>query len=120
MEMLFLLFVGHALGDFALQSDWMARFKNRHARQSAGSSQNPQLIWLHVLTAHCTIHAGFVYLITGSIWLGLAELIAHWALDYSKGERWIGFHTDQFGHLACKVLWWLIALATGSQGLISL
>lgn len=116
--MLFLLLCGHALGDFALQSDWMARFKSRHAKMSASTSQRPDLIWVHVLGAHCTIHAGFVYLITGSIWLGLAELAAHFALDFAKNERAIGFHTDQLGHILCKIIWCTLAIAFGTDSFI--
>lgn len=101
----FWLLVVHAVCDFPLQTEWMVRSKVPDARQPSSSSQRPELIWLHVLSSHCLIHAGGVALVTGSIWLGLAEFVAHWLTDFGKGRRLYGFHTDQFIHLACKVVW---------------
>ncbi len=108
LDVLFWLFVGHAVGDFGLQSDWMARYKNRHLQGASVFSSKPEWIWLEVLSAHCFIHAGAVALATGSIALGLLEFIAHWIIDYCKCEDWIGFHTDQFLHIACKLLWFML------------
>ncbi len=109
-EILFWLLVGHAVADFALQSDWMARYKCRHNKEAAVLSSRPELIWIHVLTAHSLIHGGAVMLVTGSIWFGLAETVAHWGIDFAKGEEWIGFHTDQMLHIGCKILWFLLIL----------
>ncbi len=115
LEIGFWLFVGHAMGDFALQSDWMAVYKSRHNKDVHVLSTAPGLIWIHVLGSHCAVHAGAVALATGSIVLGLFELIAHFIIDFSKSEGWFGFHTDQFLHLGCKVLW-LVLLGTTSIG----
>lgn len=104
-EVMFWLLLGHALGDFALQSDWMVRSKSPSAVQPSSSSKRPGLIWIHVLSAHALIHGGAVALITGSVWLGLAEFVAHWWIDYGKSNRLYGFHTDQFLHLGFKLLW---------------
>lgn len=112
MELLFLLLAGHAMGDFGLQTDWIAVFKSRHATPPDGTaSKRPDLIWIHVLNAHCLIHGGLVALITGHWWLGLAEFIAHWIIDFGKGEKWFGFHTDQFLHIACKLLWFGVCIS---------
>lgn len=106
----FWMLVGHALGDFALQSDWMVQNKNpRKYKKKAPDRRD--LIWLHVLTAHALIHGGAVALATGSALLGVAETVAHWLIDYGKCNRHYGFHVDQFLHLGCKVVWALCWLA---------
>ncbi|MGH8455076.1 MAG: DUF3307 domain-containing protein [Nevskiales bacterium] len=107
---LFWLMVGHSLADYPLQSEWMVHAKNRHNIQPSTSSKRPDLIWLHVLSAHAAIHGGFVALITQNLWLGLAEFWAHYIIDYGKSEHWYGFHTDQFLHIACKLVWVMVWL----------
>lgn len=96
----FLLLCGHALGDFGLQSDWVAAHK--HPRY-------PE--WRWVMAAHCLIHAGIVALITGSVWLGVSELFAHWALDVAKCDGDMSFNQDQLGHVLCKVVWAVLVVA---------
>lgn len=105
LSLMFWLFVGHSLGDFALQTDWTARFKSRHANPPIATSKYPNWIWIHVLASHSAIHGGLVALITGSIWLGLAEFVAHAVIDFCKSESYFGFNTDQLLHLGCKLLW---------------
>lgn len=111
IETLFWLLLAHAVGDFGLQSDWMARHKSRRGGRVMARSRKPELIWIHVLSAHCMIHAGAVALATGSILLGILEFIAHWIIDFCKGEEYFGFHTDQMLHLGCKLLWWGLLVA---------
>ena len=77
LETAFWLLVGHAVGDFALQSDWMVKYKSQKNTDVQVLSNRPGLIWVHVLGAHCMVHAGAVALATGSVLLGLFELIAH-------------------------------------------
>ncbi len=103
------LIVGHALADFALQSDSMARGKNRH-REPVGvpPGQTPQTIWPYWLTAHALIHGGVVALVTGRWELGLAEAVLHWLIDFGKCENWYGIHEDQSMHLVCKCAWWAL------------
>jgi hypothetical protein len=99
LKILFLLIAGHALADFPLQGDTMAVEKNRHTNGKTG------VPWFYWLTAHALIHGLSVALITGRVELGIAEAFAHWLIDFSKCEKWIGIHTDQALHLVCKVLW---------------
>lgn len=112
MRPLFLMLCGHAVADFMLQHPWVAQNKNRHA---VSTGYDPKLhgpretIWPYVLTAHALTHGAFVCLATGSAALGLAETAAHWAIDFGKCERWYGIHVDQWLHIACKVLWFVIA-----------
>lgn len=102
MELLFKLIIGHAIADFALQSDFVAMNKGR-------SSKIPQM-WPYVLASHCLFHGGFVYLFTGSAALGLAETIAHAGIDFLKCEQKISLHVDQALHLTCKILWVYLTL----------
>ena len=100
------LAIGHAVADFPLQGSFLAKAKNRHSDIShylgEGASSK---IWLHAMTAHSLIHAGAVWLITGSFALAMIELVAHWFIDYIKCEGWIGFNTDQFLHYLCKIIY---------------
>lgn len=102
MTMFFYLLVGHALADYPLQGEFLSQAKNRNTEVG-------KIFWPHALTAHSLIHGGFVAVITGMIWLGVAEMIAHAATDWMKCEGRISLNIDQFIHIACKVLWVVIA-----------
>ncbi|HSJ02807.1 MAG TPA: DUF3307 domain-containing protein [Verrucomicrobium sp.] len=104
LSLLFALLIGHAIADYPLQGEYLALHKNRHYR-GAGMSAQPQGLWLHCLLAHCLIHAGFVWLITGRVIFGVAELVLHFVLDAAKCERKINFHSDQILHGVCKMLY---------------
>lgn len=112
---LFALGIAHALADFALQGEFLALAKNRHADSAKffGENGQPRWLWVQALTAHSLIHAGGVWLVTGSVVLGAVELILHWFIDYAKNEGWTSFSADQFLHFLCKVAYAAI-LATGS------
>jgi len=105
-ELLFKLLVGHAFADFVFQTDFMAINKNRHAAVLAG-------FWPYVLSAHALVHGGFVFLATGSVWLGVAETVVHWAIDFGKCEKWYGIHSDQGLHIVFKFIWLWIASCGG-------
>ena len=110
-ELIFKLLCGHAIADFALQTDWIAKNKNRH---SIPAGYDPvlhgpiQTIWPYVLGAHSLIHGFMVYAATGSVLLGMAETTAHWIIDFWKCEKLYGIHTDQMLHIVCKVAWCLL------------
>jgi len=87
--------IAHALSDFPLQGDYLAREKQR---SSAGSTHE----WFIALTAHSLIHAGGAWLVSGSVVIGAAELVLHWLIDFGKGEGKFGYIADQLLHLACK------------------
>lgn len=92
----FLLLFGHALADFALQSEQMRKDKHR--------KENPFDWWI-VLGAHSFIHGGVVAIFLGSPLLGFFESCAHFCIDFGKCEGWYGFRTDQALHVFCKLLW---------------
>lgn len=101
---LFVLLVCHALCDYPLQGDFLAKGKNRF-------NPLPGVPWYWCLGAHAMIHAGAVYLVTGSFGLGLLELIAHAAIDDRKCAGKFGFDMDQGLHICCKLLWIVIGIS---------
>lgn len=112
LQLFALLLIGHALADYPLQGDFLARAKNRFAAI-------PGVPWVWALGSHAAIHAGFVWVITGTWWLGLLEFVAHAAIDDWKcavsarveGRRMqaAAFHMDQIAHVACKLAWAVLA-----------
>lgn len=116
MTELLLLLMGHALADFGLQSEAMAKGKNRNRLVdpvSVPPGQKMLPAWGYWMTAHALIHGLAVTLILGPVW-GIAETCAHWLIDFGKCENAYGIHYDQFAHLVCKVLW--LALWAGFGG----
>jgi len=109
MSLLFALLICHALADYPLQGDAIAKGKNRHNPPfGIPPGQKPVAVWFHYLTAHALIHAGFVWLLTGSVIFGLVEFALHWFIDFAKCENWTNPHTDQLLHIACKIAYVLI------------
>lgn len=106
-EILALLIAAHFLADYPLQGDFLANGKNR-------KKPIPGIPFYHPLTAHAAIHGGFVGVITGSLWLGLAETVIHWITDDAKCRGWISYNTDQAIHIGCKVAW-TVLIAWGLQ-----
>ncbi len=96
-----LLFAGHALCDYPLQGDFLARGKS-HKSPIAG------IPFWQCLLAHALIHSGMVLLITHSLWFALAELVIHTITDWAKCDGRISFNQDQAIHYACKILWALL------------
>src|SRR3546814_745485 len=86
-----LMVFAHAIADYPLQGDFLARAKNRTAAI-------PGFPWWQALGAHSVIHAGFVGVITGSLWLALAEAVAHFITDDLKCRGKIG----QIGRASCR------------------
>lgn len=93
--------IAHALADFPLQGDYLARMK---VRNQANNIQE----WIVALTAHSLVHAGAVWIVSGSAILGATELCLHWLIDLGKGEGKYGYATDQCLHLACKLAYVIV------------
>jgi Protein of unknown function (DUF3307) len=98
---MFITLIGmHYLGDFALQSDYMASNKGKN---------------LHVLVGHCMIHAMLTFY--ASVWqFALLEFISHFTIDSLKCKGKISFNTDQFLHLGFKVLYIVMYFTTDIGG----
>lgn len=97
------LIVAHAICDYPLQGDFLARAKNRFAPVQG-------FAWYQALGAHAVIHGGAVAFVTGVWWLGALEFIAHFVIDDQKCAGRIGLNTDQALHIACKAIWVLVAI----------
>ena len=106
MEMIFMLLAGHALADFSLQSDAMAKGKNRHNKTTPPPNAKYTPCWPYWLTAHALIHGMVVAVITGIWWLGLVETVWHWIIDFMKCDSLIGVHFDQFMHVIVLLAIW--------------
>lgn len=102
IELFLAMLVGHALADYPLQGDFLAKAKNRNL-------PIPGVPWTHAMGAHVAIHGGMVWLITGFWWLGAMEAAMHWIIDLWKCDGMIGFDRDQTLHVLCKIAWALTA-----------
>lgn len=96
--LLFVLIAWHAIADFALQNDFVAKAKNPE-------TPVPGISWPAVLLAHSLIHAFGVFLFTDMLTLAVIETASHFLIDYEKCRRRITFIQDQLLHVACKVLY---------------
>lgn len=105
---LFLLLAAHATFDYALQGDTVAVNKN----PNANTPLQQHVPWYYWMGSHAFQHGGAVAIITGSAWLGLAETLAHFAIDYGKCSKKYTIHGDQLLHLVCKVAWLVIWFIT--------
>jgi hypothetical protein len=96
------MIAAHAVADYPLQGDFLARAKNRTA-------PIPGVPWYQALGAHAIIHGGAVAAITRSPWLGIAETVVHAITDDLKCRNKLSYNQDQAIHLACKALWAALA-----------
>ena len=110
--LLFALAIGHSFADFPLQGEFLSRGKNRNGTppQLADGKVNPPDLWVYLMSAHCLIHAGFVWIITGYVGFALAEFVLHWIIDALKCEGRTSFATDQWLHIFTKVIFVVILL----------
>ena len=102
LQVLFALAIGHAIADFPLQGEFLATGKNRQFLVRLQDPSRPVSIWVVCMTVHCLVHAGAVWLITGSALLGFVEFVLHWGIDVAKCEGVTSFNQDQALHILCK------------------
>lgn len=107
-QVFFTLLIGHALCDFPLQGDFLAKLKNPELFPQ-------ERMWMWGLLWHSLIHAGAVLLITESYSLAILECVSHMVIDYFKCKRRLSFAGDQFLHIAFKALWAFLAVYCGSS-----
>lgn len=108
LHLLALLIVGHAVADYPLQGEFLAKAKNRFKPVSGAP-------WYQAMGAHGVIHGGVVGCITGSLLLGVLECALHIVIDDLKCAARIGYNLDQGLHLGCKVLWVAVLALTGGN-----
>ncbi len=93
-----MLLGAHWLCDYPLQGQFLSDAK----------AKGP-LRFYH-LVAHAGIQGAGVALVTGNVWLGIAEWIAHTAIDEAKVRGKTTFAIDQALHIGCKAVWLLIVV----------
>jgi hypothetical protein len=106
-ELLAVLLGLHALADYPLQGAYLSSLKYPGSPDAKWLGRGA---WKQGLVAHSQIHGLFVGIATGSLWLGLAETVAHGAIDYAKSRRWINSVQDQGLHYLCKAIWAALAV----------
>ena len=94
ITLLLLLLFAHALADYPLQGDFLAKAK---------FGTIPGIPGWYALATHSLIHAGFVLWLTDLLMLFTVEFVAHYLIDTLKIKNRISFLTDQALHIACKV-----------------
>ena len=102
LVLFFKLLISHALCDFALQTPSMASGKNRNIRpvdHAIPPGQKLATVWPYWLTSHALIHAGGVFVVTGSVWAALFQFFSHWFIDFMKCENFTNIHVDQALHI---------------------
>lgn len=102
-EIFFLLVVAHFICDYPLQGDFISKAKNRY-------NPIPGVPWYQAMTAHCVIHSGAVFLITGMWWAALIEFAVHFATDDLKCGGDLSYNMDQLIHILTKLSIVLIIL----------
>lgn len=91
--MLSTLMCYHFLLDFAIQGDFVAKFK---ARLIDGENN---IMWKWVLTAHAASHTLPVIILTESLALSGIMFLSHFIIDFLKCEQRINFNQDQTLHI---------------------
>lgn len=99
--LLFWLLVGHAVADYPLQGDFLAKAKNAWLPIA-------DIPWWIAMSSHCAIHAGAVALITHNYLFASLEFGIHFVIDVLKCSGRTSFATDQTLHLICKIAWVLL------------
>lgn len=112
LYLLFTLLMGHAVADFALQSDAMAQGKRGGGTVPAG--QKPQVTWVYWLTAHSLIHGAAVMVITGGVYMAAFATAAHILVDFGKTRNHYGIHVDQTLHLVTLAIIALVYTLVGA------
>ncbi len=103
-EIIFLLIFLHALGDFALQSESMAKGKNRHNKCTfVPEGQKFKKCWPYWLLSHALIQGGLIFIFIGNLIIALNEFGLHFIIDFIKCENITNPHHDQFLHFFCRI-----------------
>ncbi len=116
MTILFWLLFWHAMADFPLQGDYLAKRKNRSIERYEIKKNHhadypyPHSPWWMHMSWHALIHAGGVAFITHNIAFGLVEFVLHFGIDFMKTEGKISSTTDQALHIICKLAYALVLM----------
>ena len=91
LEKLFVLFLCHVVGDYVLQSDFIAKTKGEN--------------WWHLIV-HCTLYLLPFYIAFGFRWMLLVTFAIHMMTDAFKARyKMIGYVEDQAIHMINLMMW---------------
>ena len=109
----FWMICGHAIADYCLQTDWIARGKS-WINNPDGKMGEP---WWRIMAAHALCHGGITGLLTGWVVIGVVETVLHYAIDCAKVRGDINGHVDQALHALCKLIYAMILafIMTGGE-----
>lgn len=96
--LLLMLLGAHWICDYPLQGQFLSDAKQKGPLRA------------YHLVAHAGIQGAAVALVTGNVWLGLAEWLAHTIIDELKVRARTTFALDQALHIVCKVIWWWLVV----------
>lgn len=106
IEILFMMLFLHALGDFALQSESMAKGKNKHLKpEYIPEGQKYKITWFYWLSAHAFIQGGLIFIFFPVVWIAITEVIFHFVLDFLKCENITNPHIDQISHILLRIIY---------------
>lgn len=105
-----MLWAGHYLSDYPLQSAYMAENKAYALITAEGT---------HTLTAHAFIHGLVAGMLSQSLAAGLIVGVTHWLIDFGKASKLIkrgklnglyGINIDQLLHFSVILSVWLFVV----------
>ena len=109
IEILFMMLFLHFLGDFSLQSDAMAKGKNRHRMpENIPEGQKIKKVWFYWLSAHAFIQGGIIFIFFPVLWIVLLEVVFHFILDFMKCDNITNPHIDQAFHFLLRIVYTII------------
>ena len=104
-----ILIFSHFLADFTLQTDAMAKGKNRNRKiDYIPEGQKLVPVWPYWLSAHAIIHGGMLYIFTLNPYVFIVESISHFIIDFIKCENWTNPNQDQGLHGLMKIIEFII------------
>ena len=92
-----------AVTDVALQTEWMS-----YGKCCTSPVVVTEIPWYFPMGAHSMVNGCGVWLVTGNAYLGLAESILHFIIDYCKCKFIIGVNLDILFHIICRVIYAVI------------
>jgi hypothetical protein len=109
----------HAIADFALQSDVMAKGKNRNnekiqrlhwIQELERDPKDFKKTWFYWLSAHALIQGGLILLIFGNVWIAMIEIVTHFIIDFTKCENKLTPHQDQAFHFTLRIVYTIVLI----------
>lgn len=104
MNIFSILLIGHFVGDFLIQTDWMARYKAKHwVPLLVHSSVYTIVIGLSALLEGGLSYLGILVVFIGHLILDRGSFVRFWVLRIQTAtkpnQQWLSIITDQTFHI---------------------